>query len=594
MKLFGLNISRKKRTGHVPALSRLIAPPGRRGTRSYDAAATNRHNANHWLYADARDADSIIFADLATLRNRCRYEQRNNCYASGIADTLSDDLVGTGPTPQIDSGDADFDKELEDKFALWCGHCDIRGEESFQGLLWQACGIEQCQSGEAFFVMQSAPSAEKKWPVINKNQVSLRLQLVESDRIATPGDLFGQAFVNDKIKNGIEVDENGRRLFYYILKKHPGSGSAGGGFGQYDKVPAAYVIHLYRSKRSGQTRGVPLFTPALGIFAQLRRFTLATLDAAEQAANIAGVMESEMNGTEEDVTVAGDEVEIPRNSLLGLPTGTKMAQLKAEHPAGTYKEFKQELLNEAARCISMPFNIAAANSSEYNYASGRLDHQSYFKSIKTARGWIEHKVLKRIFSAWYREALLLPGFFKGRAKKEIRIQWFWPGYEHVDPVKEAIAQKHRLANHTTTLAAEYASQGKDWEREIRQSKKETDLLQELGIISTNEAKKTMEDIARAVRSGVPIAVGEARSILGLEQEPPDGKLLRFNDQDVLQYHIESGVLTINEARAVLGLPKVKWGKDAVRKNGVSVINTSEEKTGFETEETENEREKEQK
>ena len=27
-------------------------------------------------------------------------------------------------------------------------------------------------------------------------------------------------------------------------------------------------------------------------------------------------------------------------------------------------------------------------------------------------------------------------------------------------------------------------------------------------------------------------MGEARGILGLEESPPDGKLLRFNDQDV--------------------------------------------------------------
>jgi len=558
-----------------------------RNTRSYDAAATNRHNANHWLYADARDADSIIFADLATLRNRCRYEMRNNCYASGIADTLSDDLVGTGPIPQLDSGDIDFDKELEDRFAGWREDCDISGQESLQEMLWQMCGIEQCQSGEAFIVLQSAQSAETKWPAVNKKEVTLRLQLVESDRIATPGDLFGQVFINDKIRDGIEVDENGRRLFYYVLKKHPGSSYAIGGFGEYDKVPAAYVIHLYRPRRAGQTRGVPLFTPALAIFAQLRRFTLATLDAAEQAANMAGVMESEMSGEEEDVTTVGDEIEIPRNSLLGLPAGTKMAQLKAEHPAGTYKEFKRELLNEAARCISMPFNIAAANSSGYNYASGRLDHQSYFKSIKNARGWITRKVLNRVFFAWYKEAILLPDFFKGRAKKQIRLEWFWPGFEHVDPKKEAAAQKIRLANHTTTLASEFASQGKDWEREIRQSKKELDLMKELGVIDEGEHKNEMENIARAVRTGVPIAVTEARAALGFSEEPPEGKQLRFNDQDVLQYHIESGILTINEVRAVLGLDAVKWGNVAVRKNGVNLVSIGKDQEKDDEEDNDN-------
>jgi hypothetical protein len=29
-----------------------------------------------------------------------------------------------------------------------------------------------------------------------------------------------------------------------------------------------------------------------------------------------------------------------------------------------------------------PFNVAAGNSSGYNYASGRLDHQTYFKAIR--------------------------------------------------------------------------------------------------------------------------------------------------------------------------------------------------------------------
>ena len=30
----------------------------------------------------------------------------------------------------------------------------------------------------------------------------------------------------------------------------------------------------------------------------------------------------------------------------------------------------------------MPLNIAAGNSSGYNYASGRLDHQAFFKAIR--------------------------------------------------------------------------------------------------------------------------------------------------------------------------------------------------------------------
>lgn len=53
--------------------------------------------------------------------------------------------------------------------------------------------------------------------------------------------------------------------------------------------------------------------------------------------------------------------------------------------------------------------------------------------------------------------------------------------EHVDPAKEATAQATRLANHTTTLADEYARRGQDWEAQLRQRAKELALMSELGL-----------------------------------------------------------------------------------------------------------------
>ena len=66
--------------------------------------------------------------------------------------------------------------------------------------------------------------------------------------------------------------------------------------------------------------------------------------------------------------------------------------------------------------------------------------------------------------------------------------WFWDGQEHVDPAKEASAQEKRLASKTTTLAAEYARQGKDWETELRQIAKERKLMKELGIADDEAGK----------------------------------------------------------------------------------------------------------
>ena len=55
------------------------------------------------------------------------------------------------------------------------------------------------------------------------------------------------------------------------------------------------------------------------------------------------------------------------------------------------------------------------------------------------------------------------------------------GQEHVDPLKEANAQATRLSNHTTTLAYEYARQGRDWEDALIQRAKELALMSKLGL-----------------------------------------------------------------------------------------------------------------
>jgi capsid protein len=60
--------------------------------------------------------------------------------------------------------------------------------------------------------------------------------------------------------------------------------------------------------------------------------------------------------------------------------------------------------------------------------------------------------------------------------------WQWDGKDHVDPAKEATASETRLRTHTTTLAAEYAKQGKQWDVELRQRAAEVALMNELGLM----------------------------------------------------------------------------------------------------------------
>ncbi len=56
--------------------------------------------------------------------------------------------------------------------------------------------------------------------------------------------------------------------------------------------------------------------------------------------------------------------------------------------------------------------------------------------------------LDRILYAWLREAILIEGYLPNSLRtldSSFEHQWFWDGHEHVDPAKEANAQKIRLA-----------------------------------------------------------------------------------------------------------------------------------------------------
>jgi capsid protein len=101
--------------------------------------------------------------------------------------------------------------------------------------------------------------------------------------------------------------------------------------------------------------------------------------------------------------------------------------------------------------------------------------------------------LDKILAAWIYEAMLSSEFSVLRTLQHLPHQWFFDGTEHVDPAKEANAQKIRLESNTTTLATEFARQGKDWETELHQRAKEKQLMAELGLMTEPQTTTVLEE-----------------------------------------------------------------------------------------------------
>lgn len=420
---------------------------GRTLRARYDAAATDSDNRRHWANADqlsARAANSPSVR--AILRSRSRYEVANNCYAQGIIQTLANDVIGTGPRLQLHTGDNDANTRLEVHWAKWAAA--TRLAEKLRTLR-RARAVD----GEGFAVITSNRALS--------GPIKLDLRLVEAEQVTTPGLSTATGLAN--AVDGIRFDDDQNPIEYHILPAHPGDSLA---YGVKPKsVPAEAVIHWFRIDRPGQARGIPDIMAALPLFAYRRRFMLATVAAAEAAANFAGILYTDSPATDQGGMDPWIPMEFERSSFTSIPNEWKVEQLKAEHPGTTFDTFDRACIREICRCISMPLIVATGDSSQSNYASGRLDWQTYYKAISVERSEIECLILDRLVAAWLDEAALIPGLIPDGLPPTATWSrdWNWDGREHVDPNKEANAQDTRLRNGMTSPQLECGREGRDWE-----------------------------------------------------------------------------------------------------------------------------------
>ena len=430
----------------------------------FDAAQTTKDNARHWSAADALSADADASPEVRRiLRTRSRYEVANNSYARGLVLMLANDTVGTGPRLQMLGEDEELNDRIEAAFARWSEA--VRLPQKLRTMR-----MARCQDGETFAVMLYNPRLRGK--------VKLDIAVVEADRVR------GESLLADREDecDGIRYDAWGNPVSYRILRRHPGDPSSLSIEDEAVVIPAEHVIHVFRQDRPEQRRGVPELAAALDLFAQLRRYNKAVLSAAEAAADFAAVLytDSPPDG-EADSLDPMDTIQLERNMMLTMPAGWKLGQLDPKQPSSTHAEAVKCYLTEIARCVCSTYGCVSGDYSGYNYASGRLDNQIYRKGISVDRSKWEAEALNALFREWLREYSLLNPELGLDADEDGSHCWFWDGFGHADPLKESTAQQMRLANNTTTLAAECAQDGRDYLAVLRQRAKELRLMREMKI-----------------------------------------------------------------------------------------------------------------
>ena len=482
--------------------------------RAHFAAAESAAKDADWWKADYLSADADANPDTRrVLRMRSRYEYQNNSYARGVIQCLANDSIGNGPRLRYASSDDALNSRIERDFTAWA-------ETVRLGEKLRAIRIARARDGEAFVLLAQNPAI--------RADVKLDLSLIDADRVAgdcctesggrlspaaetggsrsvATSEGCGKPFTID----GITYDQYGNPVSYRVLVSHPCDGNLAEERAMF--IPAANMIHVFRPDRLEQHRGVPELAAALPLFAKLRRYTNAVVASAEKAAEYGGILYTEhpTDGTCAQIEPM-DAVTLDINQLTTMPEGWKMDELYVKAPIATYADFKKEMLSEIGAAMGIPYAIVAGTSAGYTYASAKLDHQTYFRVLRNERGFVEDSVLNRLFALWLREwSLAHPDVEVSGGPQSSAAEaggsrsvatdvephspfpvplistwnasWLWPMFDNIDMLTAARVQSIALKNRTTTLATEYARQGKNWKTELAQFEKEQEFLSKLKL-----------------------------------------------------------------------------------------------------------------
>jgi lambda family phage portal protein len=477
---------------------------------AHQGASTTDARLSNWIPA-AGSADSDLLNELVALTPRSRDLVRNHPVASGALQTLKDNIIGhqlrlsSQPKYRLLGKDREWASQwgnaVEDQFSTWADttECDASKSQTFHGLTLQALA-GAIVNGDAFAIVHWLPRPNSKW--------ATRLQLIEADRVSTPPHLA----YNKNIRNGVEIDDFGAPVAYYVQKSHPGDRFRFFNSTQqeFERIPAftewgrRRVIHLFDKERAEQSRGKPLFTAVLREFKVSGDYLGSELHAAAANALIAAFIESDLDpaavtnllGSDtdilsdywKDVADKTNGKKIKSGSFLTLPIGTKVSSYNSGRPNTAFNGFMESCMRHISAGLNMPYELLMKDFSKTNYSSARAALLEAWRYFQGRRRWLKDTWLDPIYNVWLeegvnREFIDVPDFYdNNNSYAYANARWVFAGRGWVDQVKEAQASKLRMDSTVSTLEIENADQGLDWEETLEQRKRERDLMEELGLL----------------------------------------------------------------------------------------------------------------
>lgn len=449
--------------------------------RNFEAVAGGRSRSD--IQFNLAGPDASAMQGNKELRENVRQLEQNNGNVSGPIRRIRNNVVGQGfnfqarikadekgrgETPKINSVDAKkANAQIERAFKVWSTpeHSDTTMTHSFNENLGLA-ESSLIRDGECLVIGRDSTKTHRKIPYC--------LDVRESDYLQTPpGEIS-----NPKIRNGIRFDFEGAPESYFILKHHPGEYVLPPQDQDFEEIPAfnkngtRKVMHLFNPVRVGQTRGYTEFASALKDLQDLDRYTEAEKMAALEDACLTGVVTTENpSGFQNNYSEASNSSEYDRmhtfapNKMHYLNPNQKFEMHRPTRPNSNYEEHMKNLTSGPANALDIPREVFLQDWKGLSWSNARTILLQFYLSCRIRQKYlIDHMcvpVYQNVFRGFLVRGIVQARGFNTRENDFLRHAWIPPGWQWVDPKKEAEGKAIDVDNMFDTITGVQMAKGND-------------------------------------------------------------------------------------------------------------------------------------
>lgn len=441
---------------------------------------------------------------------------RTNVIGMGLQLKSKIDHVTLGMTPEAA---AEWQRHTEAEFALWANNkraCDATGVNDFYSIQ-QLALTSWLTSGDCFIVMKQY----KPTPLM---PYALRLHVLEADRVRTPGKVTGintdgVAENGNMIYDGVEVDDNGAIVAYYVANTYPYEINARKpeefvrvkAYG--DKTGLPNIIQLMESERADQYRGVSYLAPVIEPLLQLRRYTESELTAANIESCFAAFIKTTESPADNPFNEVGwgdidgmpgaaspdnqvsrdpNEYELGPGTVNIMEPGEDVTFADPKRPGSGFAGFVDAVSTQVGAALEIPKELLM-KAFTASYSASRAALLEAWKAFAMRRQWFTSDFCKPIYEIWLSEAvargrILAPGFFTDPAIRAAYLgsKWIGPSQGMLDPTKEITAEIMAInAGFSTHEQSTIKLNGGQWNDNVTQLAIEERELEVAGLKNSN-------------------------------------------------------------------------------------------------------------